>query len=237
MDRTANALALMGELTSAPTVAKAVAVFERAIEPFGVRLYRTGVVANPERGLIEAAIVSNWTEDWTEFYRGRRAFTFDPVVAAARKGEGFFWRDLDPSPRAEGRDLMRDAREVGMIDGFTVVRAAPGELKTTVNMAGDGLDWTELEQGIVSFVASALMSRMLYLRDIQLKPAVQTLSGREAAILSHAAAGHGDKTIAHALELSHETVRFYWKSIRRKLGAADRANAVAVGLWSGQIDP
>jgi DNA-binding CsgD family transcriptional regulator len=214
-----------------------VAIFEQAIEPFGVRLYRTGVLGNPERGLIEEAIVSNWSEDWTRFYRGQRAFTFDPVVAAARKGEGFFWRELQPSPRPEGRDLMRDAREVGMVDGFTVVRASPGELSTTVNMAGADLDWTELEQGVVSFVAGALMSRMLYLRDIQLKPAVQTLSNREVAILSHAAAGHGDKIIAHAMDLSHETVRFYWKSIRRKLGAADRANAVAVGLWSGQIDP
>ncbi|HTI67113.1 MAG TPA: autoinducer binding domain-containing protein [Caulobacteraceae bacterium] len=237
MDRTAHALALIGELTSAPTVSKAVAVFERAIEPFGVRLYRTGVVANPQRGLIEAAIVSNWSEEWAQLYRGRRAFTFDPVVAAARRGEGFFWRDLEPSARPEGRELMRDAREIGMVDGFTVVRAPPGELKTTVNMAGDGLDWSELEQGTVSFVASALMSRMLHLRDVQLKPAVQALSLREAEILSHAAAGHADRAIAQALSLSYETVHFYWKSIRRKLGAADRANAVAVGLWSGQIDP
>jgi DNA-binding CsgD family transcriptional regulator len=237
MDRTANALALIGELTSAPTVSKAIGVFERAIEPFGVRLYRTGVVANPERGLIEEAIISNWSEEWTRFYRGQRAFTFDPVVAAARKGEGFFWRDLEPSPRAEGRALMRDARTIGMIDGFTVVRSAPGELKTTVNMAGDHLDWSETEQGVVSFVAQALVSRMLHLRDIQLKPAVQTLSGRETEILSHAAAGHGDKTIAQALDLTHETVRFYWKNIRRKLGANDRASAVAVGLWSGQIAP
>lgn len=237
MDRTAHALALIGDLTSAPTVSKVVAVFEKAIEPFGVRLYRTGVVANPERGLIEAAIVSNWPDEWTRFYRGQRAFTFDPVVAAARKGEGFFWRDLEPGKRPEARALMRDAREVGMADGFTVVRQAAGELKTTVNMAGEDFDWSDTEVGVVSFVAQALMSRMLYLRDIQLKPAVQALSGRETAILSHAAAGHGDKTIALALDLTHETVRFYWKNIRRKLGANDRASAVAVGLWSGQIDP
>jgi DNA-binding CsgD family transcriptional regulator len=237
MDRNAHALALIGELTSAPTVAKAVAIFEKAIEPFGVKLYRTGLIANPERGLIEAAIVSNWSDEWARFYRGTRAFTFDPVVAAARKGEGFYWRDLELPKRPEAKALMRDAREVGMIDGFTVVRAQPGELKTTVNMAGDALEWTEIEQGVVSFLAQALMSRMLYLRDIQLKPAVQALSGRETAILSHAAAGHGDKVIALALDLSHETVRFYWKNIRKKLGAADRAHAVAVGLWSGQIDP
>jgi DNA-binding CsgD family transcriptional regulator len=237
LDRTAKALALIGELTSAPTVARAVALFEQAVEPFGVRLYRTGVVANPERGVMEEAIVSNWSQEWTGFYRGQRAFTFDPVVAAARKGEGFFWRDLPPAARPEGRALMRDAREVGMLDGFTAVRAVPGELKTTVNLAGADLEWTELEQGAVSFLANALMARMLYLRDIQLKPAVQALSTRETTILSHAAAGHPDKVIAQALELSHETVRFYWKNIRRKLGASDRAHAVAVGLWSGQIDP
>lgn len=237
MDRTTNALSLIGELTSAPTVAKTVAVFERAIEPFGVRLYRTSVVANPERGLIEEAIVSNWSEEWLHFYRGKRAFTFDPVVAAARKGEAFFWRDLDPSTRPQARDLMNASRDAGMIDGFTVVCAQPGELKTTVNMSGDALGWNEIEQGVVSFLAGALMSRMLYLRDVQLKPAAQALSTREVVILSHAAAGRSDKMIALALDLTHETVRFYWKSIRRKLGASDRANAVAIGLWSGQIAP
>ena len=76
---------------------------------------------------------------------------------------------------------------------------------------------------------------MLYLQEIALAPAIEPLSRRETDILSHAAAGKHDKEIAKALALSPETVRFYWKSIRRKLGAADRASAVAVAMWSGQI--
>ena len=136
---------------------------------------------------------------------------------------------------AEGRQLMADAREVGMVDGFTVVCRTPGASPLAANLSGDILDWSDLDRGVVVLLSNSLMSRMLYLRDIQISPVVETLSPREKDILRYATLGHSDKKIAQTLGLSHETVRFYWKTIRRKLGAMDRANAVAIGLWSGQM--
>ena len=235
MERTAQALTLVGDLSRAPTVARSIDLFQQAIEPFGINLYRTAALGNPVRGRYTDAIVSNYPEEWIAFYRGVRAFTFDPVLCASLKGEGFYWRDLPAPSDMAGKALMADAREVGLADGFAVVRQMPGELKTAVFVAGQDMYWTDLEQGVVNLICNTLMSRVLHLREVQLSPEVRKLSMREAEVLNHAALGRSDKQIALAIGVTHCTVHTYWKDIRRKLSASDRASAVALGLWSGQI--
>lgn len=239
MDRASAALGLICELSSAATVSRAVDLFQTAIEPFGVDLYRTGAVGNSVRGGLEAATVGNWSTEWESFYLGSRAFAFDPIAQEMMKGgEGFFWRDVEWTPTPARRRFMDAAAQAGHVDGFMAVRAAPGELKTVVSLSGARpMEWTPLERGVVTFVANALMSRLLYLRDVQLAPKVVALSDREKDILQHAALGQPDKQIAQALDCAHDTVRAHWRSIRRKLVANDRAHAVAVAIWSGQIAP
>lgn len=240
MDRAAVALGLISDLTSAPTVSRAVDVFQTALEPFGIEIYRTAVLANSVRGGVEAATVSNWSPEWERFYIGAKAFSYDPVAQQVMKGgEGFFWHDLDWTSTPLRRRLLTVATEAGHADGFMAVRSAPGELKTLVSMASSKplTDWTQVERGVVTFLANALISRVLYLREVQLAPEVAPLSDREKDILKHAALGRPDKQIALALDCAHDTVRAHWRSIRRKLVANDRAHAVAVAIWSGQIAP
>lgn len=239
MDRTAAALGLVSALSSAPTVSRAVDLFQEAVEPFGIELYRTGVMGNRARGVMEAATVTNWSDEWADFYAGSKAFTFDPISDELMKGgEGFFWHDVDWTPTPRRRRFMDAAADAGHVDGFMAVRAAPGELKSVVSLAASRpLEWNALEQGVVTFVANAMMSRLLYLRDVQLAPKVVGLSEREKDILQRAALGRPDKRIALELDCAHDTVRAHWRSIRRKLVANDRAHAVAVAIWSGQISP
>jgi DNA-binding CsgD family transcriptional regulator len=230
---------MIGELSSAQTVSRAVDVFQKAVEPFGVDLYRTGAVGNGARGGLEAATVGNWSPEWESFYLGSRAFAFDPIAQAMMKGaEGFFWHDVAWAPTPSRRRFMDAAAQAGHVDGFMAVRSSPGELKTVVSMSGGRpLEWSQLERGVVTFTANALMSRLLYLREVQLAPKVTALSDREKDILQHAALGRPDKRIALELDCAHDTVRAHWRSIRRKLVASDRAHAVAVAIWSGQIAP
>lgn len=239
MDRASAALGLISELSSAPTVSRAVDLFQKAVEPFGVSLYRTGAVGNTVRGGVEAATVGNWSGEWEHFYLGSRAFAFDPIAQEMMKGgEGFFWHDVEWAPTPARRRFMHAAADAGHVDGFMAVRTSPGELKTVVSMSSDRpLEWSQIERGVVTFTANALMSRLLYLREVQLAPKVIALSDREKDILQHAALGRPDKQIALALDCAHDTIRAHWRSIRRKLVANDRAHAVAVAIWSGQIAP
>ena len=233
-----QALALVGRLSRAKSVGDTVECLREAVEPFGVSSYTASILANPERVDPRAGMVSNMPKEWTEIYLAKRRFLYDPVVQeAARQPGNFFWRDISDSTSILGNELFDDARQYGMIDGFSVSSRQPWPIATIVSLAGRELLWNDLEQGVVALVASSFMSRVLYLRDMALIPSVKALSPQERRILQLAAGGQSDKEIARDLDIHRSTLLTHWSRLRSKLAATDRAHAVAVGLWSGQIAP
>lgn len=65
---------------------------------------------------------------------------------------------------------------------------------------------------------------------------VDELSGLELKILSLAAEGNSNKQIAHQLDVKLTAVKFHFREIFKKLGAKDRANAVAIAYKEGLIE-
>src|SRR5438093_1074029 len=62
------------------------------------------------------------------------------------------------------------------------------------------------------------------------------LSRRESEILQKVAYGASTKEVAHALGISPHTVKTHLERIFEKLGANDRAQAVAIALRRGLVD-
>lgn len=58
----------------------------------------------------------------------------------------------------------------------------------------------------------------------------EQLSGRETEILQLIADGLGNPQIARELYLSEDTVKTHVRRLMKKLGAASRSNAVAMGI-------
>ncbi len=63
----------------------------------------------------------------------------------------------------------------------------------------------------------------------------EALTNREVEVLQSIAGGNRNRDIANALFISEETVKVHIKHIMDKLGAADRTEAVAIGLRRGII--
>lgn len=61
------------------------------------------------------------------------------------------------------------------------------------------------------------------------------LTPREGEVLTHLVKGLDNKAIGHALYISEETVKSHVKAVFRKLGARDRAQAIAVALREGLV--
>ena len=61
------------------------------------------------------------------------------------------------------------------------------------------------------------------------------LSPRESEVLALVAEGRTDREIALRLSLSVETVSWYVKAIRARLGARSRAHAVALAMRVGVL--
>jgi DNA-binding NarL/FixJ family response regulator len=66
------------------------------------------------------------------------------------------------------------------------------------------------------------------------RPAVG-LSERELQVLRHVTDGLASKQIAHILGISERTVKFHLQSIFNKLGAENRAQAVALAVQKGLL--
>ena len=62
------------------------------------------------------------------------------------------------------------------------------------------------------------------------------LSPRETEILRYVAAGHTTKEVAAALNIAESTAEWHISNVLVKLGAASRAEAVAIGLRQGLLE-
>jgi DNA-binding NarL/FixJ family response regulator len=67
--------------------------------------------------------------------------------------------------------------------------------------------------------------------------AAPALSAREREVLRLVAGGQSNKQIARALGIAERTVKFHVTSIFQKLGADNRAQAVALAAQRGLLDP
>lgn len=63
----------------------------------------------------------------------------------------------------------------------------------------------------------------------------EALTEREVEVLQQVAGGNRNRDIAHKLFITEETVKVHIKHIMEKLGAADRTQAVAIGVRRGII--
>ena len=63
----------------------------------------------------------------------------------------------------------------------------------------------------------------------------EALTGREIEVLHQVAGGNRNRDIAEKLFITEETVKVHIKHIMEKLGAADRTQAVAIGVRRGII--
>ena len=63
----------------------------------------------------------------------------------------------------------------------------------------------------------------------------ETLTEREIQVLQEVAGGNKNRDIANRLFISEETVKVHIKHIMEKLGAADRTQAVTIGVRRGII--
>jgi two-component system, NarL family, nitrate/nitrite response regulator NarL len=85
-----------------------------------------------------------------------------------------------------------------------------------------------------SVLSPELQSGVLDLIRTRARGTVQ-LSGRERELLELAAAGLTTNEIASRLHLSPNTVKTYWQRLYEKLGAGDRASAMAEAIRRGLL--
>lgn len=106
--------------------------------------------------------------------------------------------------------------------GYLLKSASSGDLLRAVRSVASGGGYLQAE------ITMPLLKRLV--QDARSAEDRGALSVREMQILEALADGLSNKMIARTLSITEETVKSHLKKIYEKLGAADRAHAVAIAL-------
>jgi DNA-binding NarL/FixJ family response regulator len=133
------------------------------------------------------------------------------VVFTMYDNPAYVWETMNAGARAY---LLKSAPKEDLLRAVRAVAGGAGFLQAEVTMP--------------------LLRRLA--NDARAESQRSLLTLREMQILECLAEGYSNKTVAHTLEITEETVKSHLKNLYEKLGASDRAHAVAIALRQTLIE-
>ena len=112
--------------------------------------------------------------------------------------------------------------------GYLLKTASKEELLHAIRAVASGAGYLQ------AAVTMPVLRRVAH--DARSSASRRSLTQRELQILEALAEGLPNKTIAHQLSLSEETIKSHLRSMYENLGAADRAHAVSIALRQRLIE-
>jgi LuxR family quorum sensing-dependent transcriptional regulator len=132
-------------------------------------------------------------------------------------------------------EVMARASDFGLRHGFLIPIHGPNGYKACVSMAAATLDLSADAKVTLHLMALYAVDRLRRLRGEA--PATRsTLTAREREVLAWVATGKSASQISDTLRIAKRTVDEHTQTIVRKLGATNRAHAVAIALRDRLID-
>jgi two-component system nitrate/nitrite response regulator NarL len=130
-------------------------------------------------------------------------------------------------------DFVQHGHSAG-VEGFCLTGSSREVLITSLEliMLGAPVLPSALVQAVLdgkSFNLRSILQNTILSESEPADPRLGSLSGREAAILSHLMEGASNKDIARKLDLAEGTVKVHVKAILRKIGATNRTQAA---MWA-----
>lgn len=212
--------------------------FRSFIERFGFEHFGVGDLVNPHSDGGQTLFHTQWPSGWEERWVSQDYMFCDPVVAhILQSTRPIIWSSIKYKSRSMAQKVMSEASEFGMLDGFSVgVRCSTG-LTVCVSVAGHHVELTKIDAANLEMACVHFEDTIENFICKERKPRTQQLSQREREVLSWISAGKTDWEISSILSISQSTSQEHAKRAIRKLGAVTRAQAVAIGIRSGQILP
>jgi LuxR family quorum sensing-dependent transcriptional regulator len=238
MYRLQTALDLIGDLSSQTGVDPLLADFGRIIGNFGFDAFLLARLPDPGGRIDDNVLLSGWSAPWFERYASQNYVRVDPIARRLRSAEApFVWsehlaeRSLDP----DERQVMEEAAAIGMRDGFCVPLWGLDGRRAGLSLAAHRVDLSPAERALMQLVAVHAQARIEALASPSPAEPGPRLSPRERECLRWIAAGKTSWEVSSILGLSESTTDGYIAAAARKLGAANRTQAVAEAIRRGII--
>jgi LuxR family transcriptional regulator, quorum-sensing system regulator BjaR1 len=231
LDRTLEFVRLVDAAQSPVEVASIVL---KCAAPYGFEQVFAGTMpAAGERATQQRAhvILEHWPRIWLARYFSRGYLHADPTIKRVQAGApAFYWRDLHETrddPAAQR--VMDEATDFGLRQGLTVSLQTLDGHAAGFSMAGSRIESHPRLKGMMTLVASYALGQCFGF-DGAAGVAPVGLTNREIDVLRWLAEGKSDWDISQILSISEHTVDKYLRSTFAKLGATNRASAVAKAI-------
>lgn len=183
-------------------------------------------------------LMTNLTE-WKKIYIAKGYIHVDPIVhLAMRVNRAFFYDEAMQDMTKAQADLLVEAREHGVVDGFAIpVHRRVGSPGAVTVGSGEPLSLSSEQQlalELLGHVAFAAIERMMPADDDENR---LRLTDRERTVLTLVARGKTNWEVGEILSISQYSVRDYLKSLARQLDTSNRTHTVARAIQLGLISP
>jgi DNA-binding CsgD family transcriptional regulator len=187
------------------------------------------------------------SRDWVSRYDQRAYIEIDPRVTDCwDRTAPLLWDQRTMRGRGTKVDaFLADAMTHGVASGVLIPSRDSFGMRMLVNFNSHVPLPSEARQGEIAGLLGDMVIFATYFHELFVKSVVSRglppksagapLSGRERACLTLAARGLTSDEIARELRISPRTVQFHFSSIRSKLLAVNRQEAIAKAVEAGEI--
>ncbi|HEY8032757.1 MAG TPA: LuxR family transcriptional regulator [Methylocella sp.] len=236
-----HTIAFIRDLDRARNLADVSTQVLRHLEPFGVKfMAATAIprVGTKTRDQLSHVLLNRWPAEWLKRYSSRGYVFCDPAFARVKSNPSpFFWNELETCALGDpmARRVMDEGSEFGLKEGFTASLITLDGQAVVWSLGGPHLEIGPDTRAMLTLVASYATARAIALRQESQPCESIVLSPREREALQWAAEGKNDWEIGEVMSISEHGADKHMRSVRAKLGAINRTQAVAEAIRRGLI--
>lgn len=208
------------------------------LAPYKIKALLFSEIPEPGETLHDCALGIRWPKEYLDFYMENRFEHDDPLFLQAKRSIfPFYWNmdRTDTETSIRGQRIMKMAHEQGLRSGLCIPIHGPDGYAGCARFAFSEESTRSIYEPRLYMMALYTYKRLLEIQHAEIveKP---LLTQREHQVLKLVAAGLPAHEIAEQLSISKRTVDEHVKQAIHKLGALNRANAVAIAVRDGHIE-
>ena len=229
---------LIDELERLRTADQVISRMSSSLAQFGFSGFLVSTTPDPRAAHQRQTFLDGWPNGFNDYYIEHEFYKHDPVVAMCLQSNGpFEWSDapFDPEKDARTLEVMDAARSIGLKNGFAVPIYRGPTLIDTVTMGGDYPELDARAKRAIHLIALYAHSKALAVTTGEIGVVRPSLSAGEREALSWTAAGKTVWEISIILGVSEAAIAKRIKLATRKLGSANKTQAVVEAIRTKQI--
>jgi LuxR family quorum sensing-dependent transcriptional regulator len=202
-----------------------------ALAAEGAQFFCFNFLPQPSESFDDVVLANRWPRDWLRLYAAENYVQDDPAIRYCRRvAHPFEWSlaPFDPVREPRAAEIVERARDFGLADGYVTPVPSPSGSLGSVWVAGRA-PFGARAKAAIHFTSLYAFDR---LRALKAPPCRNktSLTTREREVLNWIASGKSAWEIGEILAISKRTVDEHTQAALRKLGAANRAQAVAIAM-------